>query len=119
MSLQCSSPKLSVLKAKVVQYLRDIFCLPQEYQDSVPRGTRRSNLASNEIGLFSKIEFSSDWSAERMKKEICAVFAKPFCLSAEDIEGGKCFPFNYLQRTGAGSRTLCVPAVAANFEWNG
>ena len=34
-------------------------------------------------------------------------------------EEGDLFPFKYLQRTGAGSRTLCVPSVATTFEWNG
>ena len=29
------------------------------------------------------------------------------------------FPFEYLQRTGAGSRALCRPAVSQTFDWNG
>ena len=29
------------------------------------------------------------------------------------------FPFTYLQRTGPGSRTLCVPSVSSTFEWDG
>ena len=26
---------------------------------------------------------------------------------------------NYLQKTGMGSRSLCLPAVSPSFEWNG
>ena len=75
----------------------------------IPRGCRRSLLANNDMG---KIEFQSDWTAEKMKREICLVFAKPFGLSQEDIiPHDKLFPFMYLQRTGAGSRTLCVPTA--------
>ena len=43
------------------------------------------------------------------------VFAGPFGLSAEDIEEKQSFPFHYLQRTGAGSGTLCVTAMSAQF----
>ena len=111
-------------KPKSVKYLRDIFCLPHECLDddgtiAIPRGTSRSYLASNEIGLMGKIEFCSDWSAGEMKEEICRLFAKPFGLSEDDIDVGKLFPFEYLQKTGAGSRTLCVPVVTTNYEWNG
>ena len=58
-------------------------------------------------------------SAEEMKSEICWVFARPLGLSAEDIQEKRLFPFHYLQRTGAGSRTLCLPAISGSFEWNG
>ena len=73
-------------KQKSVSYLRDIFCLPQSLQSKngsilIPRGTRRSNLANKDIGLLGKIEFQSDWSAERMRREICSVFAKPFAFT--------------------------------------
>lgn len=111
-------------KPKSVKYLRDIFCLPKSCMDedgtvAIPRSTRRSILASKEVGLMGKIEFSSDWSPNDMKMEICRVFSKPFGLTEEEIEGGKLFAFEYLQRTGAGSRTLCVPAVPPGYEWNG
>ena len=109
---------------KRTTYVRDILCLPREYQGKsgtvvVPRGARRSALASEEVGLFGKIEFQSDWTAERMRKEIFCAFSKAFQLSPEDIAEGKLFPFDYLQRTGAGSRALCVPSVSQSFEWNG
>ena len=107
-------------KQKSISYLRDIFCLPQSLQIDggnvqIPRGTRRSNLANKDVGLLGKIEFQSDWSAERMRREISSVFAKPFGLSQGDIDRGELFPFEYLQRTGAGSRSLCVPAVSQKF----
>ena len=107
---------------KTVRYLRDIFCLPRDVLNGetgtigIPRGTRRNSLANKDVGLLGKIEFESVWSAERMKQEISRV---PFELSEEDISRGECIEFEYLQRTGAGSRTLCVPAVASSFEWNG
>ena len=40
-------------------------------------------------------------------------------LTASELEQGELFPFKYLQRTGAGSRTLCVPSVAESFDWSG
>lgn len=108
-------------KTKSSQYLRDIFCLPRQLKGkkgtvNIPRGTHRSELANH---LMGKIEFQSDWSADKMRREICAVFAKPFALSKNDVEEGLPFPFEYLQRTGAGSRTLCIPPVSQSFEWNG
>lgn len=117
-------PKSSTVKPKSVKYLRDIFCLPEQCEGPngtivIPRGTRRSDFANKDVGLMGKIEFESEWSADRMKKEICNVFSKPFCLSDNDIASGKMFHFEYLQRTGAGSRTLCVPTVNTSFEWNG
>ena len=109
---------------KKVTYMRDIFCLPRECQGQngtvlIPRGSRRSALANKEVGLLGKIEFDSNWSPERMQQEILAVFSKPLGLSEEDLAAGKVFNFDYLQRTGAGSRTLCVPSVTNAFQWNG
>jgi len=111
-------------KSKTVKYLRDIFCLPHYTKTkngviSIPRGSRRSFLASKEIGLMGKIEFSSYWPPERMRREVCRLFAKPFGTTEVEIESGKLFGFEYLQRTGAGSRTLCVPSVSSNYEWSG
>lgn len=107
-----------------IAYVRDIFCLPRESQGNsgtvvIPRGARRSALANDDAGLMGKIEFYSDWSPDRMRREVCSVFTKAFGLSPEDIAGGRLFPFDYLQRTGAGSRTLCIPSVTESFEWNG
>ena len=109
---------------KRIAYVRDIFCLPLECQGRsgtvvIPRGERRNALANEEVGLMGKIEFYSDWSADRMRREVCSVFAKAFGLTPESIAEGNLFPFDYLQRTGAGSRLLCVPAVTESFEWNG
>ena len=70
-------------KTKRVAYVRDIFCLPPECQGRsgtvvIPRGARRSAMANEEVGLMGKIEFYSDWSPNRMRREICSVFSKPF-----------------------------------------
>ena len=43
-----------------------------------------------------------------MRHEITLVFARPFGLNRENIENnGRRINFDYLQQTGAGSRTLC------------
>jgi len=80
-------------RPKVVTYLRDIFCLPEHCEDrfgnvQIPRDARRTAFAKNDVGLLGKIEFKSDWSAEKMRREVCCVFAKPFGLTKEDIEEG-------------------------------
>ncbi len=83
---------------------------------TIPRGTRRTYLA--ESGLIGKIQFTSDMSAQDICDEICRVFATPMGLEVEET---KHFPFSYLQRTGAGSRSLCLPAVSPTFvymEWS-
>ena len=59
----------------------------------IPRGSRRSALANEDVGLIGKIEFLSDWDPDRMHKEVCSVFSKAFGLTSEDIAGGKSFPF--------------------------
>lgn len=84
---------------------------------SVPRGDKRHSLAK--LGLIGKIEFSSDMTDRQVRSEICRAFAKPMGLTTLDLEQAKLFPFKYLQRTGAGSRTLCVPSVSETFEWSG
>lgn len=83
---------------------------------TIPRGEKRNYLAEN--GLLGKIEFNSEMSAEDIRIEVCKVFASPMGLSEDDIAAGKTMGFRFLQRTGAGSRTLCAPSVADTFEWN-
>ena len=83
---------------------------------TIPRGEKRNYLAEN--GLLEKIEFNSEMSAEDIKVEVCRVFASPMGLSEDDITEQKIVEFRFLQRTGAGSRILCVPSVSDNFEWN-
>lgn len=123
--LKAAKRSKSGTQPKSVVYLRDIFCLPLDCQSdngtiAIPRGTRRNFLASKEVGLLGKIEFQSSWTAEKMRQEISLVFARPFELNRDDIENnGRRINFDYLQRTGAGSRTLCVPTISASFEWNG
>ena len=106
---------------KPVSYVRDIVCLPNQLPKeggniTIPRGKTRTQIA--EARLFGKIQFSSDMSDPEMRREISCIFAAPMGLS-EDDKGQKMFPFQYLQPTGAGSRSLCVPSVSPSFEWNG
>lgn len=81
-----------------IAYVRDIFCLPLECQGPsgtvmILRGSRRSALANEDVGLMGKIEFLSDWSPDRMCREVCSVFSKAFGLTSEDIAGGKLISF--------------------------
>lgn len=71
-----------------------------------------------ESGLFGKIEFSSTMTAKEMRQEICRVFSIPMGVTEEEIVSGKLFPFHYLQRTGVGSQSPCLPAVSQSFEWS-
>lgn len=108
--------------SKVVKYVRDILCLPKAWikntkHIAVPRGERRSLLAN--AGLIGKIEFDSNMSDREVRLEICKAFSKPMGLAPRALENDELFPFKYLQRTGAGSRTLCVPSVAESFTWSG
>ena len=50
---------------------------------------------------------------------VTRVFAKPFDMSAADIESGKRLEFLYLQRAGAGARSLCIPSVTMEWEAGG
>ena len=107
---------------KCSHYVRDILCLPKSWCDDpgqvvIPRGERRNKLAKN--GLFGKISFTSDLSADDMSKEVCTVFATPMGLTESELDRGKLFDFSFVQRTGAGSRTLCEPAVTSAFKWDG
>ena len=106
---------------KTVHYVRDILCMPASWCNNprhvtIPRGEKRNYLAEN--GLLGKIEFNSEMNAEDIRVEVCRVFSSPMGLSEDDIAQRKTVGFRFLQRTGAGSRTLCVPSVADSFEWN-
>ena len=113
--------KKSSQSPKETQYVRDILCLPSSWCTMpwipIPRGDRRSYLTEN--GLLGKIEFSSLMSSKDIILEVSRVFASQLGLSTSEIEEGKRFNFLFLQRTGAGSRTLCKPSVAESFERNG
>ena len=107
---------------KVVHYTRDIILLPPDCQDAsgdiiVPRSDKRAVLGR--AGLVGKIELSSAMSEEDVRKEICEVFSMPMGVSGDDLKTGNLFPFAYLQRAGSGARSLCLPSVKPNFEWNG
>ena len=73
-----------------VEIVLEVFCGKGEYQ-STCRGSPH---------------------VEAVRREFCKVFAKPMGLGELD----ELFPFEYLQRTGAGSRSLCRPAVSESFE---
>ena len=80
---------------------------------AVPRTTKRSKLG--QAGLVGKIEITSVMSDVDVRREVCEVFAVPMGLSDNDIKTNNLFPFTYLQRAGAGSRSLCLPSVKETF----
>lgn len=98
-------------------------CLPKFYRQqdcvniSIPRTEKRNCIA--EAGLIGKVEFRSDMSDTEVRKEICKVFAAPMGLTDALINRGVLFPFTYLQRTGPSSKTLCVPSISSDFQWDG
>lgn len=89
---------------------RDIVCLPQsdEPKLSFPRGKYRAKLG--EKGLIGKIRLTSTMSVEDVKNEVRSVFRYP-------MGGREDFCFDFLQPTGAASRTLTVPSVSSSFQW--
>ena len=54
-------------------------------------------------------------SPDEIRNVICS---SPMQLSQEGIERGDLFPFKYLQRLGAGSRTLHVPVLSSSITWS-
>ncbi len=108
--------------SKTTFYVRDMICLPATWccyskQISVPRLEQRNPLAKS--GLMEKIQLNSEMTEEDVRHEVCRVFAVPMGLHERELEEGTTFPFQYLQRTEAGSCTLCVPSVSPTFSWNG
>ena len=119
-------------RAKTVQiWDRDIICLPQRLSSqkiAYPRGSYRSILG--EQGLIGKIRLMSNMDEDQVrcliatlthsvktlykhlqvKAEVHSVFQKP-------MGGREDFPFEFLQATGSGTRSLTVPAVSSSFRW--
>ena len=106
----------------VSTYVRDIILLPKEFKCrdgdiSIPRCSRRNKLGKT--GLVGKIQINYDMTDTEIHREICEIFVAPMELNEDNIKSGQLFPFTYLQRAGAGCRSLCVPSVKDSFEWNG
>ena len=100
---------------KVIEYDRDIICLPKEFSQggktNIPiprRPSTREMLAKN--GLIGKIRLKSDMSEDAIFDEIRSVFEQP-------MRGRQNFPFDILQHAGGGSKSLVVPAVSSSFHW--
>ena len=112
----------SAQPSKTVHYMRDVVLLPLEFKSrsgeiSFPRGSRRTQLGK--AGLVGKVELDSSMSDMQVRQEICEVFATPMGMSQDDIKENRFFSFSYLQRAGSGSRSLCLPSVKDDFQWNG
>ncbi len=113
------TPKASV---KLTYYVRDIMLLPSEFKGpnnnvSIPRCKRRTLLA--QAGLVGKIELHSGMEEDDVREEVCEIFAQIMGFTQADIQNRRYFQYAYLQRAGAGSRTLCIPSVKSSFKWNG
>ena len=91
-------------------------CLPFSYAKycstpnggiSIPR-KKKSVLAAH--GLIGKVHLESNWSEDEVYDEIRSVFSEP-------MSNDSTFPFDILQYTGAGSKSLAVPALSSSFKW--
>lgn len=86
---------------KVVQYNRDIICLPSHYAQGgsksvqIPRGKQRAQLA--DMGLQGKVTLTSEMSEEAIRAEIRSAFM-------EAMENDPSFPFTFLQLSGSGTK---------------
>ena len=92
-----------------------MICLPACYLElfnsngvmPIPR-KKKDVLAS--FGLIRKIHLESTWSDSEVLDEIRSVF--------EDAMGkDDSFPFNFLQVTGTGTKSLILPKVSASYKW--
>ena len=99
-------------RSKAIQcWDRDIVCLPHSCSDSklsYPRGKYRTKLG--EKGLIGKMRLMSSMSVEEVENEIRLVFKQP-------MGGRNDFPFDFLQATGTGTKTLTIPSVSPSFSW--
>lgn len=59
---------------------------------------------------MGKVTLTSDMSPEDIQREMCSVFS-------DSVEGDQ-FTFTYLQSSGGGTKSLCVPKVSSRFQWN-
>jgi hypothetical protein len=59
---------------------------------------------------MGKIHIVEDMTVEQVAVEVRSVFKGP-------MNNRNDFPFQYLQPTGSGSRTLSVPSVSSSFNW--
>ena len=102
--------------SKVVSWDRNIVCLPFCYSKwcrtpssgiAIPR-KKKCILAAH--GLVGKVHLESDWSEDDVFNEIRSVFSEP-------MNNDPAFPFDMLQLTGTGTKTLGVPALSSSFRW--
>ena len=108
---------------KATPYSRNVILLPPQYNNSngvvsIPRLKKRSVLG--QCGLVGRVDLLSTMTELEVRREVCEIFSTPMGLTSLDLENGRLFPFSYLQNTGSGTHSYCVPSVnKAKFEWNG
>ena len=73
----------------------------------IPR-KKKDVLAS--FGLIGKIHLESNWTESEVLDEMRSVFED--AMDKDDSS-----PFNFLQVTGTGSKSLIVPKVSASYKW--
>ena len=101
---------------KTIQYSRNLILLPPQSKSAtgevlIPRSTKKNFLG--QAGLVGKVELLSTMTDLEVRREICEVFATPMGLTSADLKSDHCelFPFSYLQNTGSGTHSYCVPSV--------
>ena len=62
------------------------------------------------FGLIGKIHLESNWTESEVLDEMRSVFED--AMDKDDSS-----PFNFLQVTGTGSKSLIVPKVSASYKW--
>ena len=86
----------------------------------MPRTNKRTLLG--QAGLVGKIELNSSMTEKDVRREICDVFAAPMGLLERVKDEQSTLPpfsFSFLQKTGSGAKSLCLPAVKEDYEWSG
>ena len=110
-------------KSKVEKALtRDFMLLPPDCKEGngqvrIPRGGYRNQ-------LIGKVQLRPSMTDLEVRREICTVFATPMGISTKafdklDSDDAGFFEFNYLQSSGFGTCSLCIPSVSKSFSWTG
>jgi hypothetical protein len=115
-------------KSKVEKALtRDFMLLPPDCKEGngrvrIPRGGYRNQLIGAQ--LIGKVQLRPSMTDLEVRREICTVFATPMGISTKafdelDSDDAGFFEFDYLQSSGSGTCSLCIPSVSKSFSWTG
>lgn len=101
--------------AKVASWDREVICLPSCYvelfsSNGVMPIPRKKKDVLGAFGLIGKIHLESTWTESEVQDEIRSVFE-------DAMDKDDSFPFNFLQVTGTGTKSLILPKVSASYKW--